>query len=346
MRILLAMILCAVPTATLPAQVGGLRPGDPAPRLAVAEWLRGPALADFTRERCYAVVFWAAWSKPCRDALTQLTALQRRHPDQLTVLGITSVDDENPKTAVTALLTERGDGIGFPIGWDDAQQTHEAWLRAAGQDDIPCAFLVDRTGVVVWMGHPLWLEVAAPLVVGADGPLLPGTVRDAVGAIETRVTDAYLTAVTKPEQSVKDMAALVAEHPFVADMVENNVFVLLLQGGQPALAKPIGERLVRRAEAKRDAEWLNELAWSIVNPDVTIRARDLDTALRAAEAAVALTAEKDGNFLDTLARVWFWKKELPKALALQEKAVTVDPDRQDLKRALGEYRAALGRKSP
>src|SRR5262249_11042969 len=34
----------------------------------------------------------------------------------------------------------------------------ESWMDAAGRDGIPSAFLVDTTGMIAWIGHPMELK--------------------------------------------------------------------------------------------------------------------------------------------------------------------------------------------
>ncbi|MEO6596993.1 MAG: hypothetical protein ABIP94_19780, partial [Planctomycetota bacterium] len=102
-------------------------------------------------------------------------------------------------------------------------------------------------------------------------------------------------------------------------------------------AWPIGERLVARAMAKKDAEMLNSLAWTIVDPSVEIADRNLELARKAASKAVELTGEKEPNVLDTMARVHAWQGDFAKAVALQKKAVALLGDVDD------EVKAGFGK---
>jgi len=67
-------------------------------------------------------------------------------------------------------------------------------------------------------------------------------------------------------------------------------------------------------------------------------------ALKAAEAGVAASKEKDGAILDTLARVVFLKGDAPRAIELQKKAIEAAPAGQmkdSMKETLKEYEASL-----
>jgi hypothetical protein len=104
----------------------------------------------------------------------------------------------------------------------------------------------------------------------------------------------------------------------------------------------LGIEARRRGDrAHKDAEALNDIAWKIVDPEAKWGKVDLDLALRAAEKGVALTDEKDAAVLDTLARVWFVKGDVAKAIEIETKAVAVASGKmkEDLERALAEYKA-------
>ena len=86
---------------------------------------------------------------------------------------------------------------------------------------------------------------------------------------------------------------------------------------------------------------LNQLAWTIVDPDAKLEKRDLELALRAAQKGAELSEEKDAAVLDTLARVWAWKGDYKKALEIETKAAALNDARfkDDIEKALAEYKA-------
>jgi CubicO group peptidase (beta-lactamase class C family) len=85
---------------------------------------------------------------------------------------------------------------------------------------------------------------------------------------------------------------------------------------------------------KSDAERLNAVAWSIVNPEAKPQVMDLPLALSAAAKAVELSDRKDWAILDTLARVHFLQGDKAAARAVLSEAIALAPDRA--KAALGE----------
>jgi thiol-disulfide isomerase/thioredoxin len=290
----------------------------------------------FLKDQVYVIDFWATWCTPCAERIPRLTELQKRHAGKLTVIGLTSADDDtNTLPAVEAFVKAHDAAMDYAVAWDDKQKTQTAWLTAAGRDGIPCCFVVDGMGVLAWIGDPLFLDLVLEPVL--KGPTRPEALQALVTSVDKRLKRLNQMAKTDPKKALVELTSVVNEVPSLADVAENDVFAALLEAGHLDDAWPLGARVVRGASARQDAVRLNEIAWAIVNPDAKLRARDLELALQAASKAVAITAAKDGNFLDTLARVWFWKGDLKKALELQKQAVAADPDRADLKRALKEY---------
>jgi tetratricopeptide (TPR) repeat protein len=101
------------------------------------------------------------------------------------------------------------------------------------------------------------------------------------------------------------------------------------------VAKKLGELL------KEDADSLNDLAWTILDTE-GLKNRDLDLALDLAKKANELTQGQSGEILDTLARAYFEKGDLDKAVELQTKAVEKMKDNQEATdEEKGEVTAAL-----
>ena len=65
--------------------------GKAAPELEVEKWL-GPKPA--LKGKFALIAFWAPWSIPCRKAIPQFNALQKRFPEKLVVVGLTSDSQE------------------------------------------------------------------------------------------------------------------------------------------------------------------------------------------------------------------------------------------------------------
>ena len=76
------LLVVAVGIWTAPKALGDnntLSVGDPAPKLAVKEFVKGEPLKDLEKGKTYVVEFWATWCGPCRTSIPHLTELQKKH---------------------------------------------------------------------------------------------------------------------------------------------------------------------------------------------------------------------------------------------------------------------------
>ncbi len=138
----------AAPAATL-------KVGDPAPKLAPAKWIQGDAITAFEPGKLYVVEFWATWCGPCRASIPHLSEMNTKFKDKGVVFIGQNVWEEKADAAVP-FVKKMGDKMNYNVATDTEDKTMATtWLTAAGQDGIPSAFLVDQTGKIAWIGHPM-----------------------------------------------------------------------------------------------------------------------------------------------------------------------------------------------
>jgi thiol-disulfide isomerase/thioredoxin len=323
------------------AQQVTLKPGMPAPALSIEKWVKGSPVAKFEKGKVYVVEFWATWCGPCIASMPHLSRIQAEYAAKgVTVIGVTSKDERgNDLAAVEKMVTAKGDGMGYTVAWDTDRKTNEAFMRAAGQNGIPCSFLIDQNGNVAYIGHPMNLDLPLAKVVAGTWDIEKGTAM--LADVDTRMNEVYSLAEKDPVAALKKLAELETKYPDYAGKNEPLRFDLLLAAGDLPTAYSIGEKLVAAAIAEKDASVLNQIAWKIVDPDVKNAKRDLVLALRAAEKAVEFTESKDASILDTLARVHFWKGDAAKAIEIQTKAIGLAAGalKKQLEETLEEYKA-------
>ncbi|HEY3863573.1 MAG TPA: redoxin domain-containing protein [Verrucomicrobiae bacterium] len=135
-----------------------LKIGSPAPKWKTGSWIQGGPVNTFLPGRAYLVEFWAAWCEPCRISIPRLNEIYNRYKDRgLTVIGQDCW--EHNQDDVAPFVKSMGDKMTFPLAREDKRgKMDRAWLQAAGRESVPTAFLIDTTGRIAWMGHPLALK--------------------------------------------------------------------------------------------------------------------------------------------------------------------------------------------
>jgi thiol-disulfide isomerase/thioredoxin len=153
-------LVFAVLLASIACQSGrSLKPGSVAPALQVSRWVKGDGPWKLDAGKVYVVEFWATWCPPCKASIPHLTAMARAYEDKVTFIGV-SVWEQGSGQAlednVDAFVRDMGDKMDYFVARDTASGAMaKTWLKAAGKDGIPAAFIVDGDGKIAWIGHPM-----------------------------------------------------------------------------------------------------------------------------------------------------------------------------------------------
>jgi thiol-disulfide isomerase/thioredoxin len=102
-----------------------------------------------TAGKPYILEFWATWCGPCRQSIPHLNQVYAKFKDR--GLLIVGVSDEEP-----ALVKEFMKKL--PMNYAVAIDASGSLGTAFGIRGIPHALVVDKTGKIVWEGHPMELE--------------------------------------------------------------------------------------------------------------------------------------------------------------------------------------------
>lgn len=141
-----------------------LKVGDPAPPLSIGKWIKGEPVTQFEPGKVYVMEFWATWCGPCIAAIPHITELQEKYKDQGVIFIGTSVwERDAAQSKVEPFVKQQGDKMNYRVAMDDRSDggtgaMAKNWLAAAGQNGIPCSFIVDQSGKIAWIGHPMRLE--------------------------------------------------------------------------------------------------------------------------------------------------------------------------------------------
>jgi thiol-disulfide isomerase/thioredoxin len=142
--------------------------GSTAPALDIQHWISNgqgkfKPVTKFENGKVYVVEFWATWCGPCIASMPHISELQQQYKEKgVTICGVNiweerEYNDETLKK-VTDFVEKKGDGMGYTVVYDGAAKHMDTnWMKAAGRNGIPCAFVVTK-GKIGWIGHPAQLN--------------------------------------------------------------------------------------------------------------------------------------------------------------------------------------------
>ena len=340
----------AAQTAPTPA-VKKLGIGDAAPALQYDEWIKGDKVDGIAKGKVHVIEFWATWCGPCIAAMPHLSELQKSHPEVVVVSCAASErgKDEASKIAkVKEFVSGKGDGMAYRVAYiGDREKMSKPWMQAAGQNGIPCAFIVDKDSKVAWIGHPMSMDKPLEEILAGKWDIAAAQ-KEFDAEREAEEAQMKLAATMRQAQqsgdyskAIEAIRTVLAKNP--NDALKMQLFTILAGPAEKqAEAWKIGEEIL---EANREnAMMLNQLAWTIVDPDGGVKSPNLDLALKAAEAGMKASKGENGALIDTMARVVFVKGDVARAIELQRKAIEKTPDgpmKTEMKATLETYEKSL-----
>ena len=335
------------PAATA-TEMPKLMVGDKAPALTVSKWVKGEPVTGFEKGKTYIVEFWATWCGPCKVSIPHLTEMQHKNKD-VKIIGV-SVWENDQSLVEPFAKDEMGDKMDYTVAMDEipapTDNTPKAaraaasngkmaknWMEASGAGGIPTAFIVNGEGKVAWIGHPMAkMDEALEKVLSGKQDLAA----DAKAYRQDKEAEAKMKPLQRKfaqamqegdhKAALATMDELAALSPKMAKQMAGTKYTILMNEVKDYdAAYKFGNELLNGA-AKDDAQLLNQIAWLIVDPDNKPEKLDLALAEKASQRSNELTKMKDGMLVDTLAAVYFAKKDYAKAAEFQEKAVNLIKD--------------------
>jgi len=310
-----------------------LKVGDAAPPLHVRSWIQGESVEPHKdkTDHVYVVEFWATWCGPCLQGIPHMSAMQEHFKDKATFVGVS----QEPHEVVAAfLLSGWKDRMRYTVAVDNKGGTNKAWMRAAGKNGIPCAFLV-QAGKVKWIGHPLKdMNMELARLVGDND-----FIRTMNEWREAEETYGMAMRAQQWDEAIKAIDKLLALQPYRQELSLQKFGILATQKKDVLAAKAWARHLTENCD---NPAILNEFAWVVLTEDDFGLVRDVPMALSAAKKAVRLTDKKEAAVIDTLARAFAESGDMERAIKWQRVAIKRCDDlelRKQLREALKEYRA-------
>ena len=180
-RLVLILLACVV-VAALTLQPAEAEPsltiGSKAPSLDIEHWVQDgdgkfEHISNFESGNVYVVEFWATWCPPCVASMPHLAELQTKYRDQK--VQIISISDESLDEVEAFLKTTNPElkksfaeiTSVYSLTTDPDGSSQTDYMQAAQQNGIPTSFIVGKSGIVEWIGHPM--ELDEPLASVVEG---------------------------------------------------------------------------------------------------------------------------------------------------------------------------------
>jgi thiol-disulfide isomerase/thioredoxin len=136
--------------------------GSSAPDLQIAKFVKGDSVQQFEDGKVYVVEFWATWCGPCIAAFPHLSELQAEHKEDVQFIGVNiweGVDDQAQRISkVENFVEDQGERMSYTVAVENGTAMADTWMKPAGQNGIPAAFIVDGKGKIAWVGHPMSMD--------------------------------------------------------------------------------------------------------------------------------------------------------------------------------------------
>ena len=348
--------LLFLPALLLAPLAHALGIGEPVPPLRPQVFLKGspPELS----QGLHVVAFWNGAEAPPK--LNDLASRLRGKAD-LTAVNVGGKGDDALMTTKRLVLA-MGPKMDYTVAFDgEASQATGAWLVPAHTPPLPYAFLV-KDGKLQWAGDPAkgldaavdatlkgTFDLAAARVAFAKGGAVAQADADKAKKAQAEMAETMRPLVEAmqardPVAGLKAIESIEAKRPDLKKQLEPTRFSIYIGTADPR-ALDLAKRFVAE-DFKDDADTLNTLAWSLIDPKAPLEHPNDAAALILAKRAAEASGMKDGQILDTYALALYRTGDKKAALALQIKALAlvkadpkIKPDTvQDLQSRLDTYR--------
>ena len=340
-----------------------------APALDVEHWVQNGEgkfgkVTKFEKDKVYVVEFWATWCGPCVASMPHIVETQKKYAEK--GVQIVSISNE-PKETVEEFLdrkvprsekemTFRDLTKSYCLTTDPDGSVNASYMEAAGQNGIPCAFIVGKDGKIEWIGHPMQMDDPLKAVVEGkwdrkafadefkeqqEAEALQMKVQQQVGLLlrDKKFKEALekfdeLTAPVKSPEMKLQFAMMKLRLHQIASSEQSEV------------AKTLKDTL---AMASKDPMMSNQVAWTVWEMTEQGQLKKdkelLGEALKVAQAAAdKLEGEPKAMTLDTVAHLNYGLGNIADAIKAQKAAIAIMGDKDEYKAFLEELEEEANKK--
>ncbi len=325
--------------------------------MEITAFIKGEPVKAFELGKTYVVEFWATWCGPCKTSIPHLTELQKKNPG-VSFIGVSVFEDD--QDLVKPFVAEMGDRMGYRVAIDHVRAKEQAdqgamaknWMKAARQDGIPTAFVVNKEGKIAWIGHPMGMDKALQRIVSGTWDLkvaLEESRKATQDGVPYRKSQHKFNAALRsgdPRKLVTAVEEVVAADPAEESTLFPHKLAALIKLDEHDKALDYCKQLFK-TELGKTAQGLNDLAWTIIDPDAGIKpsSKLIQFALETSRRADDLAGGMDPFIADTLAKAYFDNHDYAKAVETQERSIRLikeagKAEDRDMKERLERYRRA------
>jgi hypothetical protein len=272
--------------------------------------------------------------------MPHVAEMQEQYKKDVTFIGFSSADKSNTEEKVTEFVKKRGKKLKYTFAFEADRDTNDAYMKASGQGGIPCCFVVDKAGKIAFIGHPMYLDHVLPKIV--SGKWKGKESMEAFKDVEKDVDGVFEALRGKDaEETLDKLAAFDKKYPEFAKIP---YFVgpklnLMIKAKKTGEAKKLGEQVLEAASKHDDTSMMMTVS-SVMRSDEGKDKDLLALSLKAAEALLKTSGEKDMLAQYTMAETRFARGEKDKAVEHIKKAIDAadnDNNKKFLEKRLKAY---------
>jgi len=132
-----------------------IKVGDIAPEINVTDYISNIPKNKSFKDKYILLEFWATWCGPCLEEVPNLNKFQEKFKNRKDLIFI-SITDEKPEKVLRTLNRITFNSI---VVSDQTRKTLKSFVEDSnGSVSIPCTILINKEGIVKWVGSPRLLN--------------------------------------------------------------------------------------------------------------------------------------------------------------------------------------------